>query len=105
MRLLGQIIFVCLVLAALQALLAVAAFAVIGLVIVGLITKPNETWGFLFLCAIMASLQAYPLATLVAGASLGCAVLFARIHKGRQEKRGRVPRPPLLLPAPTTPAE
>ena len=105
MRLLGQIIFVCLVLAALQALLAVAAFAVIGLVIVGLITKPNETWGFLFLCAIMASLQAYPLATLVAGAILGCAVLIAAIRKGPRDKRGHVSRPPLLLPGPSSPRD
>ena len=105
MRLLGQIILVCVILAALQALLAVVALVLVFAVIVGLITKPRETWGLLFVFLILASLEAYPLATLIAGASLSCAFFIAAIHKRRRDRRGHVPKPPLLLPGPNSPIE
>jgi hypothetical protein len=98
MNLLGNILLACLVIAALQGILAVLAVAVVLLILWGLITRPAETIPLLLLFALLQALELWPVATLTVIGCLGGAVLIAsRRRFGRTGGQGQPP----LLPPPT----
>jgi hypothetical protein len=97
MNLLGNILLACLLIAALQGILAVLAVGVVLLLLWGLITRPAETIPLLLLFAVLAGLGAHPLETIATIAALG-GLLWITARKKRT--RGRTHRPVALLPPP-----
>lgn len=60
MKLLGQILLVCLVIAALQGLVAVLAIAIVLSLVWGLFYRTETTLGLIATCVLIAALQAHP---------------------------------------------
>ena len=96
MRLLGQILFVCLVLAALQGLVAVLVIAIVLLLIFGILFKTRETVGLLIFGLLLTVLQVHPWVTIGAGIVLTCALLIGK----KVEIDPDAPPSPRLLPPP-----
>jgi hypothetical protein len=95
-RLIGQIIFVALVLCALQGLIAVLVIAIILLLLAGLIFRTAETVGVILTLVLLAALQSHPWITIGAIAVLAAVLLIGRTQHGHAE----VDAPPILLPPP-----
>jgi hypothetical protein len=102
MNLLGQILLALLVIAALQGILAVLAVGIVLALIVGLIWRPGETIPLLLVFALLAALDAHPLATIGAIGALGGILLIA-LPLRRARANGQ--RPVALLPRPETPRD
>lgn len=102
MRLAGQIILVCLLVAALQALLAILAVAFVLLLVWGLLFRTRETVGLIAFCLFLEALFAHPFATICVTAVLAGLVLIARM----KEADNPSPQPPVaLLPPPAGPPD
>ena len=96
MRLIRQIIFVALVLCALQGLMAVFVIAIILLLLAGLIFRTAETVGVIVTLVLLAALQGHPWITIGAIVLLAAVLLIGRTQDGQAE----VDAPPVLLPPP-----
>lgn len=100
MRLAGQIMLVCLLLAALQALLAILAVAFVLLLVWGLLFRTRETVGLIAFCLFLEALFTHPFVTIGVIAVLAGVVWIARI----KEAESPTPQPPVaLLPPPAKP--
>jgi hypothetical protein len=98
MRLLGQILLACLVLAALQGILAVLAVGIVLALVVGAIWRPAETLPLLVIFAVLAGLDAHPWATIGAiGALFGVWLITGALRRMTSKARHAV----ALLPPPT----
>lgn len=64
MKLLGQVIVLCLALAALQAVLSLMVVAIVLLLVWGLIFRTRETVGLLLVGLFLSALQAHPVVTI-----------------------------------------
>lgn len=96
MRLLGQIILVCVIVSALQGLVAVLAIAIVLFILWGLLFRTAETIGLLVMLGLMAALQSHPWITIGAGLALGGVLLIA----GKMNPSERDEPPVDLLPPP-----
>ena len=81
MKLLGQILFVALLISALEGLVAVLAIAIVLFLIWGLLVRTEQTVGLLVVLGLMAALQAHPWMTIGAGLALGGILSIARKMK------------------------
>ena len=97
MRLLGQIFLVCLIIAALQGVLAVLAVGIALALVVGIIWRPAETISLLLFLLLLEALGRWPLATVGSLASLGGVLLIASRAK---RARAGAEQPVALLPPP-----
>ena len=95
MRLLGQIILLCLIVTALQGAMAVLMIAIVLSLIWGLFYRPEETLGCIGLGLLLAALQVHPWLTIGAALALAAVVLIARVRGG-----GGAADPPIALPPP-----
>lgn len=81
MRLLGQIIVLCLVLSALQGLAAVLAIAIILCLFVGLLIRPEQTMGLIALGLLFTGFSIHPWITIGIIGLLFAIVLIADAGK------------------------
>ena len=98
MRLLGQILLVCLVISALQGLLVVLAVGIVLVIIWGLIWRPAETLSVLLFLLFLRALEINALGTIGISLAVVCSVLIAS-HRNRL--RGGPERQKFLLPKPS----
>ena len=97
MRLLGQILLVALVIAALQGLVAVLVIAIVLLLIWGLLFRTAQTVGLIILGLLLTALQVHPWLTISAGLLLAGALLIGRVKDPPDDDD----QPPLIaLPPP-----
>ena len=96
MKLLGQILFVCVLISALQALVAVIVFATLLFLAWALLFRTKQAIGFIAFCLLIEALQLYPIVTLCSIGLLVGVLLIAR------SKPSRAPscQPPAKLLAP-----
>jgi hypothetical protein len=93
MNLLGQILLACLVVAALQGILAVLAVGLVLAFVIGLIWRPAETVPLLLFLLLLEALGRWPLTTLSSLAVLAGAFLIAARAK-RAAPGDATPEPP-----------
>ena len=96
MRLLGQILLACLLIAVLQGILAVIAIGIVLALIVGLIWRPAETIGLLIVLGLITALQTYPWMTIGVSLAIVCVLLIA----GKRLPADPSEPPPIALPPP-----
>jgi membrane-bound ClpP family serine protease len=93
----GNILFVCLLIAALQGILAVLAVGLILALLVSAIVSPVETFGIVALLLVLRALELWPLPTTAVMMALLGIVFVAHVKKRGAEAVGR---PVVLLPPP-----
>jgi len=93
MRLLGQILLACLLIAVLQGILAVLAVAIVLALIAGLIWRPAETISLLLLLLYLRTLEIFGWYTVGGTIALAIIVLIAR----RRKSAAGVPADPVAL--------
>ena len=81
MRVLGQILLVCLVIAALQGLVAVLAIVIVLFLLWGLFFRTEQTVGLIVLGLLLSALQIHPWITVGALILLAGVVLIARVEE------------------------
>lgn len=96
MNVLGQLILVCLVIVALQGLVAVLAIAIVLSLIWGLFFRTGQTVGLIAFGLLIAALQAHPVITIGAIVAVTGALLIAR---GRTQQTP-IETQAILLPPP-----
>ena len=94
MRVLGQILLVCVLISALQALAAVIVITFMLALVWGLIHRTREMAGLLIVCILIEGLQVHPVVT------IGLIVLFFGAFLIARSKPTQPSRPQLLLPPP-----
>lgn len=95
MKLLGQMLLVCLILGAIQAVIVVIAIAFMLLLVWGLLFRTKETAGLIALCLLIEGFQVHPLVTTCVIALLVGLLLIP----GRKEPPpGGAPTQTVLLP-------
>ena len=99
MRLLGQILLVCVLISALQALAAVIVITLILVLVWGLIYRTREIAGLLMVSLLIEGLQVHPVVTIGLIILLFGVVLIARAKPLHPEK------PVVLLPKPPSPTD
>ena len=87
MRVVGQILLVCLIIAAFQGLVAVLAIAIVLFLIWGILFRTSETVGLLIVLGLVAALQAHPWVTICVGMVLGAAVWIAPVREAAVEDK------------------
>lgn len=83
MRFLGYLILGCIFLAALKAAIIVMVVAVALIVLIGIATRPFETFAWLLGFALLGMAQAYPMAGLIV---LGLLILAAVTDRPNSER-------------------
>ena len=94
MRLAGQVLLACLIICALQAILAALAVGILLLLIWGLLFRTRETVGLLALLLFLKALEVHPLATIAVCAAVLACFLIAR---NKDTAAGQTVTPPPLL--------
>jgi hypothetical protein len=96
MRVLGQILLICLVISALQGAVAVLAIAIMLILLWGLFFRTEQTVGLMVLGLLLSALQFHPWITIGALITLAGAVLIARVVEPSDVSDA----PPIALPPP-----
>lgn len=102
MRLAGQIMLVCLLLAALQALIAILTVAFVLLLVWGLLFRTRETVGLIAFCLFLEALFVHPFTTIGIIVLLAAIVLIANVGT---EVPPDPQAPAALLPPPPPPGD
>jgi hypothetical protein len=100
MRLLGQILLACLIIAVLQGMLAVLAVAVVLALICGLLLRPAETAALVVLLLFLRAVELWPGQTLAISTCAGVAFLIG--SRARRPRGNLRSRPRGLLAPPET---
>lgn len=87
MKLIGQILLVCVLLSVVKALVVLIAVAIVLLLVWGIIYHTPETVGLIALSLLLEGLQVHPIATVGVIMLVGCIVLLARTKGGDDGKR------------------
>ena len=82
MKLVGQILLVCVLLSVLKALVAFIAIAIVLLLIWGLLFRTPATVGLISFSLLIEALQLHPLVAGVLVVLISCIILIARIKTG-----------------------
>jgi hypothetical protein len=85
-RIIGQIILVCLVISALQRLVAVLAIGIVFCVLIGLLVEPQRTVGFMVLSLLFTGFSVHPwLTAAVLGLLLGIVLIADGAKAAKKE--------------------